>query len=158
MALEDQGTRRAKIRILFAHTDRSKIDRCIQELNRVGFSIRYEIVEDPAHISKSFNLSLFDLVVSEYSSSHGGQLPGVLARLAKELPLILLVDSISREESATLLLYGVTECVEMEAIVAVTVALVTVYDMAKSADRGMVIGDISLIEKTGGKSGRYFAG
>jgi diguanylate cyclase (GGDEF)-like protein/PAS domain S-box-containing protein len=116
VALEDQGTRRAKIRILFAHTDRSKIDRCIQELNRVGFSIRYEIVEDPAHISKSFNLSLSDLVVSEYSSSHGGQLPGVLARLAKELPLILLVDSISREESATLLLYGVTECVEMEAI------------------------------------------
>ena len=41
--------------------------------------------------------------------------------------------------------------VEMEAILAVTVALVTVYDMAKSADRGMVISDISLIEKTGGK-------
>jgi cyclic pyranopterin phosphate synthase len=45
--------------------------------------------------------------------------------------------------------------VEMEAIVAVTVALVTVYDMAKSADRGMVIGDISLVEKTGGRSGSY---
>jgi cyclic pyranopterin phosphate synthase len=45
--------------------------------------------------------------------------------------------------------------VEMEAIVAVTVALVTVYDMAKSADRGMVIGDISLVEKTGGRSGTY---
>ena len=45
--------------------------------------------------------------------------------------------------------------VEMEAIVAVTVALVTVYDMAKSADRGMVIGDISLVEKTGGTSGPY---
>lgn len=41
--------------------------------------------------------------------------------------------------------------VEMEAIVAASVALVTVYDMAKSADRSMVIGDISLIEKTGGK-------
>jgi cyclic pyranopterin phosphate synthase len=47
--------------------------------------------------------------------------------------------------------------VEMEAIVAVTVALVTVYDMGKSADRGMVIGDISLIHKGGGKSGPYFA-
>lgn len=47
--------------------------------------------------------------------------------------------------------------VEMEAIVAVTIALVTVYDMAKSADKGMVIGDISLVEKTGGKSGRYVA-
>jgi cyclic pyranopterin phosphate synthase len=45
--------------------------------------------------------------------------------------------------------------VEMEAILAVTVALVTVYDMCKSADRGMVIGDISLDEKTGGRSGTY---
>jgi cyclic pyranopterin phosphate synthase len=43
--------------------------------------------------------------------------------------------------------------VEMEAIVAVSIALVTVYDMAKSADRKMVIGDISLVEKTGGKGG-----
>jgi cyclic pyranopterin phosphate synthase len=41
--------------------------------------------------------------------------------------------------------------VEMEALVAATVALVTVYDMAKSVDRTMVISDISLIEKTGGK-------
>ena len=42
--------------------------------------------------------------------------------------------------------------VEMEAIVGVSVALVTVYDMTKSADKTMVIGDISLVEKTGGKS------
>jgi len=47
--------------------------------------------------------------------------------------------------------------VEMEAIVAVTMALVTVYDMAKSVDRGMIIGDISLLEKTGGRSGGSFA-
>jgi cyclic pyranopterin monophosphate synthase len=46
--------------------------------------------------------------------------------------------------------------VEMEALVAVSVALVTVYDMAKSADRGMTIGDISLVEKTGGQSGAYY--
>lgn len=48
--------------------------------------------------------------------------------------------------------------VEMEAVVAVSIALVTVYDMAKSADRSMVIGDISLVSKTGGRSGDYFAG
>ena len=41
--------------------------------------------------------------------------------------------------------------VEMEALVGATIALVTVYDMAKSVDRAMVISDISLIEKTGGK-------
>ena len=48
--------------------------------------------------------------------------------------------------------------VEMEAIVGVTVALVTVYDMAKSVDRNMVIGDISLVEKTGGKIAEDFPG
>jgi len=46
---------------------------------------------------------------------------------------------------------------EMEAIVAVSITLVTVYDMAKSVDKGMVIGDISLIQKEGGKSGSYSA-
>lgn len=48
--------------------------------------------------------------------------------------------------------------VEMEAIVAVTVALITVYDMVKSLDRSMTLSDISLVEKTGGQSDPYFAG
>ncbi len=47
--------------------------------------------------------------------------------------------------------------VEMEAIVAVTVALTTIYDMAKSVDRAMVIGDVRLLRKSGGKSGEYAA-
>lgn len=45
--------------------------------------------------------------------------------------------------------------VEMEAIMAVSVSLVTLYDMAKGVDKGMVIGQISLIEKRGGKSGDW---
>lgn len=45
--------------------------------------------------------------------------------------------------------------VEMEAIVAVSTALITIYDMAKAVDRGMVITDIALQEKSGGKSGLY---
>lgn len=45
--------------------------------------------------------------------------------------------------------------IEMEAIVAVTIALTTIYDMAKGADRAMVIGDIKLVSKTGGASGSY---
>jgi len=44
---------------------------------------------------------------------------------------------------------------EMEALHAVAVAALTVYDMVKAADRGMVIGDIRLVKKTGGKSGTY---
>ena len=45
--------------------------------------------------------------------------------------------------------------VEMEALVAVSVAALTIYDMAKSLDRAMVIGDITLDEKSGGRSGTY---
>jgi len=47
--------------------------------------------------------------------------------------------------------------VEMEALTAVHVALLTIYDMAKAVDRGMTMGDIRLVEKRGGKSGSYAA-
>jgi cyclic pyranopterin phosphate synthase len=47
--------------------------------------------------------------------------------------------------------------VEMEALTAASVACLTIYDMAKAVDRGMVISGIRLIEKTGGKSGDYRA-
>lgn len=47
--------------------------------------------------------------------------------------------------------------VEMEALTAVSVALLTIYDMCKAADRGMVIDGISLLEKQGGKSGHWIA-
>ncbi len=45
--------------------------------------------------------------------------------------------------------------VEMEALTACSVAALTIYDMCKSRDRGMVISDIALWEKTGGRSGTY---
>jgi cyclic pyranopterin monophosphate synthase len=48
--------------------------------------------------------------------------------------------------------------VEMEALTAVSVAALTVYDMCKAIDRGMVVSDIRLVRKSGGKSGTYEAG
>ena len=48
--------------------------------------------------------------------------------------------------------------VEMEALTAVSVAALTVYDMCKSVDRGMVIAQIQLEEKTGGRRGVYRRG
>jgi cyclic pyranopterin monophosphate synthase len=47
--------------------------------------------------------------------------------------------------------------VEMEALTAVQIGLLTVYDMCKAADRGMVMGDIRVVEKHGGKSGDWAA-
>ncbi|GHV61670.1 cyclic pyranopterin monophosphate synthase accessory protein [Spirochaetia bacterium] len=48
--------------------------------------------------------------------------------------------------------------VEMEALAGVSIALLTIYDMCKAMDRGMVISDIRLLEKSGGRSGHYRAG
>jgi cyclic pyranopterin monophosphate synthase len=47
--------------------------------------------------------------------------------------------------------------VEMEALTAVQIGLLTVYDMCKAVDRGMVISDVRVLEKRGGKSGDYVA-
>ena len=56
-----------------------------------------------------------------------------------------------------------TECtgqtgVEMEALSAVSVALLTIYDMCKAVDRGMVMGGVRLMQKRGGKSGEFVSG
>lgn len=48
--------------------------------------------------------------------------------------------------------------VEMEALTAVQIALLTVYDMCKAVDRGMTIGQVRLVEKSGGKSGHWRRG
>jgi cyclic pyranopterin monophosphate synthase len=55
---------------------------------------------------------------------------------------------------ATVGIYGKTG-VEMEALTAVSVAALTIYDMCKAVDKSMVIGNIRLVKKTGGKSGTY---
>lgn len=60
----------------------------------------------------------------------------------------------SIEIFATVGIYGKTG-VEMEALTAVSVAALTIYDMCKAVDKSMVISDIRLLKKTGGKSGTY---
>lgn len=80
--------------------------------------------------------------------------PVALARVEVQLELDESLPGVRAE--ATAVATGKTG-VEMEAIVAVTVALTTIYDMAKSVDRSMVIGDVRLLRKSGGKSGDYDA-
>lgn len=73
-----------------------------------------------------------------------------------KVSLDLVPDDGGVTATATVGLTGRTG-VEMEALTAVTVALLTVYDMAKALDRTMEIGAVRLIEKRGGKSGDWRA-
>ena len=78
-------------------------------------------------------------------------------------PLMLTKVTVDIEEDAELPGLRVTATakltgktgVEMEALTAVSVACLTIYDMAKAVDKAMEIGGVRLIEKTGGKSGPY---
>lgn len=73
------------------------------------------------------------------------------------------VDFTVDEATATVHCRAQAECdgrtgVEMEALTAVQVGLLTIYDMVKAVDRAMVITDVRLLEKHGGKSGSFVAG
>ena len=97
------------------------------------------------------------------------RIAGIMAakRTAELIPLChpLALDSVAIDfafedqalvATATVSLTGKTG-VEMEAMTAVSVALLTIYDMAKAVDKGMVIEAVRLIEKQGGKSGHWRA-
>jgi cyclic pyranopterin monophosphate synthase len=84
---------------------------------------------------------------------------GEVIPLCHPLPLTHVdVDLLPRRDGFTIEARVRTEArtgAEMEALHAVAVAALTVYDMVKAADRAMVITDIVLVKKTGGKSGDY---
>ena len=73
------------------------------------------------------------------------------------------VDLSIDDSSSSVWVTATVECtgktgVEMEALTAVQIGLLTIYDMCKAADRGMVMTDIKLLEKHGGKSGPFVVG
>ena len=80
--------------------------------------------------------------------------PLMLSRVAVEFDLIDESPVCEVRCTATVEVTGKTG-VEMEALTAVQVGLLTIYDMCKAVDRGMVMTDIGLMEKHGGKSGSF---
>ena len=86
-----------------------------------------------------------------------------LIPLCHPVPLTsVAVDFRPDEKNAVIECRATVECtartgVEMEALTAVQVALLTIYDMCKAVDRGMTMDAIRLVEKHGGKSGSYVA-
>ncbi len=83
-----------------------------------------------------------------------------LIPLCHPIPLTKVGIEIERSGETSLMVLATAETtgqtgVEMEALVAASTAALTLYDMAKALDRAMVISDLCLVEKSGGKSGDY---
>ena len=101
--------------------------------------------------------------IARIAAIQGAKRTADLVPLCHPLPITrVVVDFDLDEASSTVHCTAQVETlgrtgVEMEALCAVQVGLLTVYDMCKAADRGMVIGDVRLLEKQGGKSGHWVA-
>jgi cyclic pyranopterin phosphate synthase len=101
------------------------------------------------------------IAIAELAGIMGAKRTSDLIPLCHPLPLTSVTVSIERDGEANALRVIATAKttgrtgVEMEALTAVSVACLTLYDMLKAIDKAMVIEGIELIEKTGGKSGDY---
>ena len=99
--------------------------------------------------------------IAELAGTMAAKKTGELIPLCHPLPLTAVAVTVAPDE--TLPGFAVTAeartvgrtGVEMEALTAVSIACLTLYDMLKSVDRGMRIEDIALVEKKGGKSGHW---
>jgi cyclic pyranopterin phosphate synthase len=101
---------------------------------------------------------------AEFAGIMAAKRTAELIPLCHQIPLSSIKLAIEADEKSSALIVtarakstGQTG-VEMEALVAVSVACLTIYDMLKAADRAMVIGGVMLLEKRGGKSGDYSRG
>ena len=99
------------------------------------------------------------LTVAQLAGIMGSKKTSDLIPLCHPLPLSnskveLVIEGDTIKAQCTVKTCGKTG-VEMEALTGVSVALLTIYDMCKSVDKGMVISDICLRKKSGGKSGDY---
>lgn len=103
------------------------------------------------------------LGVARIAAIQAAKRTGELIPLCHPIPLTRVAVEFRLDEEA-----GAVDCeavaqtvgrtgVEMEALTAASVALLTIYDMCKAVDRGMVIEEVRLLEKAGGKSGHWLA-
>ncbi len=103
------------------------------------------------------------IAVARIAAIQGAKRTADLVPLCHPLPITRVVVDFELDQANSLVrcsaqveTFGRTG-VEMEALMAVQVGLLTVYDMCKAADRGMVMGEIRVLSKRGGKSGEWVA-
>ena len=97
------------------------------------------------------------LAAARIAGIQGGKRTAELIPLCHTIPIDKIEVRFEQESETSLLIYAEAKCtyktgIEMEALTAVSVAALTVYDMCKAIDRGMIIEEIRLLKKTGGKS------
>jgi diguanylate cyclase (GGDEF)-like protein/PAS domain S-box-containing protein len=106
------------VRILFVHRSIADVERCMFELQRVRFTVSSNVVVTPGQFAIRLSSQLFDLIVAEYPSTNWEetQVLDLLGQLKKDIPLIFLVHGMKRETAAEFILKGAADCIEVDSI------------------------------------------
>jgi cyclic pyranopterin monophosphate synthase len=150
------------------HLDNSGAARMV-DVSAKSLTVRVAVAEGRIQMSVAAAVAIRDGAAAKGDVVAVARIAGIMAakRTAELIPLChplpltgvaldLTVEENSVVAVATARTTHVTG-VEMEAMTAVSVALLTIYDMVKSIDKGMVIEGVRLVSKTGGKSGDWHA-
>src|SRR5438552_17229566 len=124
-ALDALGRRQNLVRILFIHRSLADVENCLHELKRARFTVSSDVVVSPEQFAERLRSQSFDLVVTEYPSPNWQEMQvlDLLGQMKKDIPLIFLVHGLKRETAAEFILKGAAECIEMDSIGHLPVAI-----------------------------------
>src|SRR6266446_2628043 len=107
--------RHPPLHILFAHSHAAEVKRCLQELDRVHFTVSAEIVVTPEEFSERLGTHTYDLIVAEYPSPNWQETQALelLHRSKRPIPLIFVGRILQRETVAEFITRGAYDCIEM---------------------------------------------
>ena len=101
--------------ILFVHSNAAEVERCLQELNKVHFTVSAEVLVTPEEFSERLASHAYDLVVAELTSPdwRETQTLELLGRSKRQIPLIFVGGILQRETVAEFITRGAYDCIEM---------------------------------------------
>jgi diguanylate cyclase (GGDEF)-like protein/PAS domain S-box-containing protein len=108
--------RHPPLHILFVHSHFVEVQRCLQELERVHFTVSAEIVETPEEFTERLSSQAYDVVLAEYPSPDWRETEALelLHQSRKQIPLIFVTGTVQRETIAEFITRGAYDCIEMD--------------------------------------------
>jgi len=103
------------LHILFVHSNAAEVERCLQELDKVHFTVSAEVVVTPEEFSERLGSHAYDLVVAELTSPDWQETQALelLHRSKRQIPLIFVGGILQREMVAEFITRGAYDCIEM---------------------------------------------
>jgi diguanylate cyclase (GGDEF)-like protein/PAS domain S-box-containing protein len=144
-ATSKSASRNNLVRILFIHRSSADVDRCLSELKRTRFNVSSDRVVTPEQFVDRLSLGSVDLIVAEHPSANWQetQVLDILGQMKKDIPLIFLVQNLRREAAAEFILKGAADCIEMDSLGHLPVAIhraleeKSLHDQRERAERDL---------------------